>query len=275
MIFMPAIEPPTDISEPVLWFAFRQYDLLVYNNKTSYQLPQLINLQEIGLQPNSTQYLGKLGEQHCFSADMPKMPAPPKGMRYLHLRRLFQKLPDPHFQVALSTVQVVDWDRHNQFCGRCGTPMKKRPPERVKACPNCQLTRYPRYSPAIIVAVIKDGDKILLANHRRYASKLYTVLAGFVEPGETAEEAVHREIREEVGLKVKNVRYFGSQPWPFPDSLMLAFIAEYAGGELSLEDEEIAHADWFTADNLPQVPPRGLSVSRGLIDWFVESNGTL
>ena len=128
---------------------------------------------------------------------------------------------------------------------------------------------YPRISPAVIVAVVRD-KRILLARSTRFTSSFHSVLAGFVETGETLEDAVRREIFEEVGIQVRNIRYFGSQPWPFPDSLMVAFTAEYAGGEITLDDNEIVTADWYSAAELPRVPGK-ISIARRLIDWFTET----
>ena len=135
-------------------------------------------------------------------------------------------------------------------------------------CPGCGLTAFPKISPAVIVLVEKEG-KLLLARGRRFALPFYSVLAGFVEPGESLEDTVHREILEEVGIRVKNVRYFGSQPWPYPDSLMIGFTAEYAGGEIKEDPEEILDAAWFAPDDLPSIPGK-VSIARKLIDWFVE-----
>jgi len=146
--------------------------------------------------------------------------------------------------------------------------MKNRVAERAKECPQCGLLHFPRLAPAIIV-LIERGDQLLLARSRRFATGMYSVLAGFVEPGESLEEAVVREIKEEVSLSVKDIRYFGSQPWPFPHSLMIGFTATYAGGEISMEDEEIEDAGWFTVDRLPPLPGK-ISIARKLIDSFIE-----
>jgi NAD+ diphosphatase len=140
--------------------------------------------------------------------------------------------------------------------------------ERAKICPKCGLVAYPRLSPAVIVAVLRDNC-ILLAHSHRFPAKFYSVLAGFVEPGETLEECVEREVYEEVGIRVRAIRYFGSQPWPFPDSLMIAFTANYAGGEIRIDHSEIADANWFSANDLPHIPPK-ISIARQLIDWFLE-----
>ena len=163
---------------------------------------------------------------------------------------------------------MVAWNQHHRFCGKCGHLTEYKTDERARACPQCGLINYPRLSPAIIVAVLRD-NRILLAHSQRFPAKFYSVLAGFVEPGESLEECVKREILEEVGISVKNIRYFGSQPWPFPDSLMIGFTAEYAGGEIKVDPVEILDAGWFSADNLPPIPPK-LSIARHLIDWFTE-----
>jgi NAD+ diphosphatase len=161
----------------------------------------------------------------------------------------------------------VNWNQTHRYCGRCGKLTEDKTDERAKTCPECGMINYPRLSPAIIVAVLKN-DRILLGRNKRFRLPFYSVLAGFVEPGETLEECVSREIREEVSITVKNIRYFGSQPWPFPDSLMIAFIADYAGGEISTDGSEIIDAAWFAKDNLPKIPPK-ISIARQLIDWFV------
>ena len=197
-------------------------------------------------------------------------------MAFLGLRQLFGLLDETCLWLAGRAFQIIDWDRISQYCGRCGAPNTQLEHERAKKCLHCGHIKYPRISPAIIVRVERrdpDGAKILLANGRRFrSSKTYSVLAGFVEPGETLEECVRREIYEEVGITVKNIRYFGSQPWPFPDSLMIAFTAEYDSGEITLEEAEIADANWFTPDTLPEVPPP-ISIARRLIDSFVSENG--
>ena len=147
--------------------------------------------------------------------------------------------------------------------------MEEQSADRSKRCPACGLVSYPRISPAVIVAITR-GDRLLLAANRRHAGAMYSVLAGFVEPGESLEECVHREIREEVGLEVTDVRYFGSQSWPFPNSLMVAFTAAHAAGEIAVDPEELVEARWFAPGELPPIPGCG-TISRRLIDGFVES----
>ncbi|MEM7249963.1 MAG: NAD(+) diphosphatase, partial [Pseudomonadota bacterium] len=165
--------------------------------------------------------------------------------------------------------QILDWDRTTRFCGACGNATRVQTADRSKFCDTCKLPVYPRLSPSIIVLVTK-GDQMLLARNAAWGpSGFYSTLAGFVEPGESVEETVHREVFEEVGVKVKKLRYLGSQSWPFPNSLMLGFHAEYESGEFQYHDEEIADAQWFHVDELPRVPGR-FAISRWLIDDYIE-----
>jgi NAD+ diphosphatase len=166
--------------------------------------------------------------------------------------------------------QLINWDRTTRFCGRCGSPTQSSDSERAKVCQNCGLRNYPRISPAVIVAVTRER-RILLARAFRFPMKIYSVIAGFVEPGETLEQCIRREIKEEVNIEVRNIRYFGSQPWPFPNSLMIAFTAEYAGGELRIDNEEIMDAGWFEAHELPNIPDK-VSIARRLIDSFIRTH---
>ena len=183
------------------------------------------------------------------------------------MRSLFGVLDENLIWIAGRANQLVNWNQTHLYCGGCGHRTEFKIDERAKICPQCNLTNYPRLSPAVIVAVLKD-DQLLLGRNKRFKLPFYSVLAGFVEPGETLEQCVEREIREEVGITVKNIRYFGSQPWPFPNSLMIAFTADYAGGEISLDGSEIIDADWFAKENLPKIPPR-ISIARQLIEWFI------
>ena len=213
-------------------------------------------------------YLGLLGGQNCFTVEVPEGVAPPSGMRFEGLRQIHALMGEMFFALAGRALQIIDWDRANQFCGRCGAKTRSHATERAKECPHCGLLLFPRLAPAIIV-LIQRGHEILLARGRRFESPIYSTIAGFVEPGETLEEAVLREVKEETGITVKDIRYFGSQPWPFPHSLMVGFTASYASGEIALSDGENVDAHWFIADDLPQLPGK-LSIARKLIDSFVE-----
>jgi len=190
----------------------------------------------------------------------------PDGYQWQPLRNLGEQLDTPSWLLAGRGVQLVEWARTSRFCGRCGTATELAARERAAWCPNCALNAYPRLAPAIIVTVERD-DAILLGQGRGFQG-MYSALAGFAEPGETLEEAVRREVREEVGVEVGAIRYFGSQPWPFPHSLMIGFFADWSSGEIQIDGEEIVDAGWFKADNLPEIPPP-LSIARRLIDDWV------
>ncbi|MBP5973234.1 NAD(+) diphosphatase [Brasilonema sp. CT11] len=265
--FIPGITPSTIQSQPSWWFAFVGNKLLVRFEGNVSQIPNLISLTEIGLEPVRTQFLGTLDGQPCYSAELPKDAIVPDGMVLQGLRELYGTLDEQLYALSGRAIQIVEWDRTHQYCGHCATPTTQLSHERAKRCPNCGLVNYPRLSPAIIVLVSR-GEELLLARAPRFPPGMYSVLAGFVEPGESLEETVVREVREEVGIEVKDIRYFGSQPWPFPNSLMIGFTATYASGDIVIEPQELVDAAWFSKHNLPQVPPR-LSIARKLIDSFV------
>jgi NAD+ diphosphatase len=218
------------------------------------------------VEPGVWHYLGRLRAAHCwavrFDAD-----APPAGFEFRGLRSLFSQVPDDLLAVAGRALQIVEWDDTHRYCGRCGTAMRARVEERAKECPSCAHVAYPRVAPAMMV-LVRRGAQLLLARAPRFPGAMYSALAGFVEPGESIEECIRREVREEVGVEVEGMRYFASQPWPFPHSLMIAFTAKYAGGELRPDPAEIADAQWFDLDRLPQLPVR-ISIARRLIDATV------
>ena len=186
------------------------------------------------------------------------------GLVFRKLRSLFGTMDEALLSVAGRAFQISNWARTHRFCGACGTPTVHVAVERCVRCPACGFVAYPRISPAMMV-LIRRGDSILLARHNASPARFFTALAGFVEAGESVEEAIHREVFEEVGLKVRNIAYFGSQPWPFPHSLMIAYTAEFEGGEIKIDEAEIAEARWFGPDDaLPKIP-HGVSIASDLI----------
>lgn len=271
MIFVPsAVEPTGKQYTQVWWFAFQAQKMLVFKEKTVPTVPLLITLEKLGLHPVFEHYLGTLDGTPCFAAHFPEGTEPPADMKFLGLRSLFGELDDHFYNIAMRALSIVNWDNTHQFCGCCGSHMEKRSDILARQCDTCGFIVFPRISPAVIVLVERD-KKVLLARASRFKENLYSVIAGFVEPGETLEETVIREIKEETGIDVKNIRYFGSQPWPFPNSLMIGFMAEYAGGEISVDGKEISEAGWYDAAHLPEIPPK-ISIARELIDAFAGNN---
>jgi len=270
--FISGIVPPQEQSGPAWWFAFQENRLLVYEESSRVSLPLLVDFSELGLARSSTHYLGSIDHRPCHAVEVSEGTIPPAGMIFEGLRQLYGRLDEDLFWISTRAVQIVDWDRTHRFCGRCGTPLRTKSTERAKECPQCGLLHFPRLAPAIIV-LIERGDRLLLARSCHFMPGMFSVLAGFVEPGESLEEAVVREVKEEVGIDVKDTQYFGSQPWPFPHSLMIGFTATYAGGEITIDDTEIEEAGWFTADGLPRIPGK-ISIARKLIDWFLAKQGT-
>lgn len=269
--FVPAVIPPAEPSGPSWWFVFCGNRLLVTVKDGAASLISVNDLRELDLKPIRQHYLGTLNGRHCYSAELADDMETPEGMTFHGLQELWGLLDEDILAVGGHANQILHWDRTNRFCGHCGGHMELETERLVKTCPRCGLTNFPRLSPAVIVAVVK-ANKLLLARAHRHPPGLYSVIAGFVEPGETLEDCVRREVKEETGIDVKEIRYFGSQPWPLPDSLMIGFMAKYAGGEIAIEKDEIEDAGWFKADNFPPIPPK-ITIARQLIDRFVAEQG--
>lgn len=267
LMFVAGIEAPPTVAQSALWFAFAGRELLIYS-EGDFVVPSGASLP--GLEPLRTQFLGQLDGRPCYSAELVKDFQLPDGMKLEGLRKLYGVLDDDLFAIAGKAYQIMEWDRTHQYCGHCATATTQKPHERAKRCPSCNLVFYPRLSPAMIV-LVRRGTALLLARAHRFPLGRYSLLAGFVEPGESLEETVAREVFEEVGIEIKDIRYFSSQPWPFPNSLMIGFTATYVSGEIVPEPAEIADAAWFTKRNLPEVPPKP-SIARAMIDWFVEQD---
>jgi NAD+ diphosphatase len=203
------------------------------------------------------------GGATCYALALPDAELPP-GLRTIGLRAVHTELGPEMFVAASRAAQLLTWDREHRFCGACGRPTQRDEGEFARVCATCDLRAYPRISPAIMV-LIQRGREVLLARNRRSTTGMFSALAGFVEAGETLEETVVREVREEVGVEIRDINYFGSQSWPFPHSLMIAFTANYAGGEVVPDGIEIEEARFFDVDALPKLPPAGLSIASRLI----------
>jgi NAD+ diphosphatase len=250
------------------WFAFRGSELLVRDEGSAAALPGGGEWEVLGLATGRVHSVGRLGGSVCWAVELTEDAEPPAGFSFQGLRRLWGLLEEEAWRIAGRAVQILDWDRNHRFCGRCGSETVPQETELARKCSRCGLQHFPRLSPAVIVRV-ERGKEILLARSPHFAPGVYSTLAGFVEPGESLEGTVHREILEEVGITVTNLRYFGSQPWPFPNSLMIGFVADYGFGDLTPQPGEIEDAGWFTVDNLPGLPSR-LSIARALIDEFID-----
>jgi NAD+ diphosphatase len=216
--------------------------------------------------------LGQIGGEICWAQRLDDDWQPPSDWHFEGLRSLFGRMADAPMAAAGYGLQIVKWVEAQRFCGRCGAPTALGRGVRMLQCTRCEHALFPQVSPAVIVAVI-SRDRLLLARAGRFAGRMFSVLAGYVEPGETLEECVRREVFEEVGLQIGRIRYFGSQPWPFSGSLMVAFTAVHTGGTIAVDHKEILEAGWFTPQNLPEIPSK-MSIARQLIDWFVAHYGT-
>ena len=262
--YQPLVTPPAERNEPALWFAFQRGEMLIVQSEDEAQLPCCLDLSELGLSTVRSLYLGTYGGKHCYVSELEHANALPDGHELQGLRALFGNVDETLAALAGRAFQIMEWDRNHQYCSRCGTPTEARREERSRACPKCKYTTYPPISPAIMVLITR-GREILLARKPEWVPKRFSALAGFVEPGETLEDTVRRETREEVGVEIENLRYFGSQPWPFPHSLMIAFTADYASGEVRPDGVEIEEARFFDVEQLPNLPQR-ISISRRMID---------
>jgi NAD+ diphosphatase len=269
--FIIGVEPPANRTEKAFWFIFRGREILLKLNNNPGVIPKLLDFGELGLSGIREQYLGALEGTHCYSVELPGDAQVPDGMKFVDLRQAYSEMSEKCFALVNKAVQIMEWDRTNQFCSRCGTKTLRKPEERGKECLNCGELFYPRISPAVIV-LIRKGKEILLARSPNFPPDMYSLIAGFVEPGESAEAAVIREIREEVGIEVKNITYFGTQAWPFPNSLMIGFTAEYDSGDIRPDGFEIEDAKWFSVENLPVLPGK-ISIARKLIDSFLKEEG--
>lgn len=267
MLFIPSVTSPEEHLEQDLIFVFQKDLLLTRVDGTLQLIPTFQQIQALEPSFSRKLYLGTLDGIHCYAAELDVCLKLSGHYRFDGIRLLFKVLPEAVIKIAGKAFQILHWDSSHQFCGRCGNRTSTKADERVKICPTCGLQAYPRITPVIIVAVVRDG-KLLLASNKSVRKDLYSLIAGFIEPGESFEEGVRREVREEVNIEIEDIHYFGSQSWPFPSSLIAGYTAHHRSGEIIPDGVEIGHADWFSPDSMPPIPPPG-SISRRLIDWFV------
>jgi len=282
MDFVAAVAPSASRAS-ARWFVFRGDRLLVDLGPPSAQLPDdprvparpswarlpesavlLKNNDTLWSEPLRTLYLGQFCGEDCWAAEVGADAPAPAGLAFEGLRTLFSVLDDASFSLAGRALQLLEWDRNHRYCGRCGAPTEPKADERARVCPACRLSAYPRIAPAVM-ALVRRERQLLLARSPHFPPGMYSALAGFVEAGETLESCVEREVAEEVGVRVSRIRYFASQPWPFPHSLMIAFVCDWSGGEIRPQAGEIEAASWFDVLQLPKLPSR-ISIARRLID---------
>jgi NAD+ diphosphatase len=253
--FVPLLDAPGDPEEPSLLIAVQGTRVVLLEGE-----PETTPSGTGGI------FLGVLDGRHCWAVDAG--PDGDGGARddVTDLYRLWSSVDEPTWALAGRAVQLVEWQRNHQFCGRCGTSTVDAPGERARKCPECGLLAYPRLAPAVIMLVERDDGRALLARNANFPNGMFSCLAGFVEPGETLEHAVRREVMEEVGLEIGDVEFRGSQPWPFPHQVMIGFGAQYLSGDIAIDGQEIVEAQWFTPDETPSFPTGGMSIAGRLID---------
>ena len=261
MHFSPAVRPAAEATSTAWCFAFVEGRLLLPAEQ-----PQPGPLMPAVFQGGSRHYLGRLDGLDCWALALPS--APP-GFEPVPLRAAMMRFPPPLMALAGRAAQVLEWDRSHRHCGVCGTATEAQVDERARRCPACGHTAYPRLSPAMMALVWREGE-LLLARAPHFAAGMYSALAGFVEAGESLEDCVVREVFEETGVGITDLCYFGSQSWPFPHSLMVAYTARWTGGEIVPQPGEIEDARWFALDALPAIPPR-FSIAGHLIRDTVQA----
>jgi NAD+ diphosphatase len=249
------------MNELSYWLLRRENKLLAIDSAGGNIFPR--GLAADFCNPNDALLVGEWQGLPCYAADIDDLPENISG-ELMSLRSLFNVAGAEAISLIVRATMLLDWRKNHRYCGKCGTPTTISPRESSMVCPSCGLVAYPRISPVVMV-LISRGDELLLARSPRFKPGVFSALAGYVEAGETLEQCAKREVREEVGIEITNLRYFGSQPWPFPDSLMVGFFADYAGGTITPDPAEIEAAAWYSRSALPLLP-EPVTLARKLID---------
>ena len=246
------------------WFVFYKDQLLLQKVGENYTIPyakeapvSVVRTLPVSM-PDGTTVMAAFVEEPVVETN---------AYEFMGMRASYGRIDDLFYEQAGKASEIVHWDKHSQFCPACGTRTVLATPI-SKRCPSCHYEMFPSVSAAILV-LIRNEDSILLVHARNFTGPVHSLVAGFLETGETLEQCVEREVMEETGLMVTNIRYWGNQPWPYPSSLMVGFTADYESGELNLQDEELSSGAFYTRDSLPQLP-RTLSLARKMIDWWVD-----
>lgn len=256
------------------WFIFQNDKLLLGNLPSSNEPLAFDIFAELAPHLIRKYMVGEFNHHIISCGEISKNISLPSHIQAVSLRKAFDLLDSIWFRSAIQSFAIINWDKNHQFCGRCGHRTQHKVGAYERICEYCGLQHYPRISPSIIVLITR-GDELLLARGSHFPPGVFGLIAGFVEVGENIEEAVHREVKEEVNLEINHLRYFGSQSWPFPDSLMIGFFADYANGEIEIDSHEIESAGWYRYDQLPGLPNVKISIARRLIDEFVNERKKL
>lgn len=258
---------PVRNNDDDLWFLFQDKMLLIKESNRSITIPNFKDISNFIDTLEIEYHLGKLNGIECFCGEISSVIKIPDGLKLIPLRQSSSIIDIDLLGVAGRASQIIHFHKTNKFCGVCGNKNKFIEYEFAMKCENCGYITYPQVCPAIIVGVRK-GDKILLANNKNFPKGLYSNVAGFVDVNETLEDCVKREVLEEVNIRVKNIKYFSSQPWPYPNSIMIGFIADYESGDIKVDGKEIVHAGWYSKDNLPILPDK-MTIARRIIDYLI------
>lgn len=260
-------------TEAAWWFIFCQDEVLLEKQGEAFAIPYGVSSPLAPPAHATIHQITTCNGVPCkaFTIDPDRFEETPTYL-FMRLRAAYDYISEEQYRIGGKAFEVVHWDKNSRFCSVCGTPMEQKEPI-MKRCPSCHTELYPAISAAVIVLIRKE-DTILLVRARNFRGTFHGLVAGFLETGETLEECVHREVMEETGLEVKNVTYFGNQPWPYPSALMVGFIADYAGGELKIQEEELSEGAFYTRQNLPEIP-RKVSLARIMIDWWLSGNKTI
>lgn len=249
-----------------IYLVFQKHQLIVNTDSSPLTENNIASFKDV------LQYQHKIEDnvqQTIYCAELPEAHAIDPPLQTLPLRKALELLAPQWYNLVAKAYAILNWDKYHFYCGRCQSMTTKIENVFERICPTCNNIFYPRISPSVIV-LIHDNDHILMARSPHFIKGAYGLIAGFIEPGESAEDAIHREVHEEVNIKIKNLRYFGSQAWPFPDSLMFGFFAEYDSGELLIDHKEIENAGWYHYTALPGRPSSKISIASKLLDHFLK-----
>ena len=255
------------------YFIYCREKLILVKNTRTRSIPIMENLPFHDDDLRYCRPIGLYKQKQCLLVQVDDSTSMPDTFVLVPLRKAYQFISPDMWTIAGRAVQLLHWHNENRFCGKCGSKMVERQSEPAKKCTRCDFLAYPRLTPAVIMSVIWN-NKILLGRAATFPKGMYSPLAGFVEAGETLEDAVRREIFEEVGISITDIQYIASQPWPFPQSLMLGFTAKYHSGEIKVDTTELEDARWFSAEAMPKRLPSQMSISRTLVDLFLEGKHT-